>query len=184
MGPIFYKRAKQCHLKSLEIRKNVYGINHERVAQSYNNLGHIYYRLKEYSLALECYQKVFQIFNKIGNGADSYLAGAVYENIGSVFCDRNKGRDLEESLRYFFAAHKVYLKIFEDELHNYNFARLFCSIAIVCIQLGRRREAQQCLTAVLQIADNLGLPRKDAVLRRANKALKVLNSNKSMKKSC
>lgn len=175
MGQKFYDDAQMCHLKSLEIRKNVFGPYHERVAQAYNNVGHILYRKKDYPSALGYYQKVIAVYDKLSKGFNFYLVGATYENIGLVLYEQGKDA---ESLRYFFSAYETYYNIFQDDSHNYNFARLFCSIANACIHLGQRQKAEECLNSALIIAKNVNLPKDHSIYSKIERAFDILHSTK------
>ncbi len=178
MGQKFYDNAYICHFKSLEIRKNVFGLYHERVAQAYNNVGHILYRKKEYSSALDYYKKVIAVYEKMSKGFNFYLVGATYENIGLVFYEQGQNA---ESLRYFFAAYEIYYNIFRDDTRNYNFARLFCSIANACISLGLCDKAEECLNSALLIAGNINLSKEHSIYGKIEQSFGHLRINKGTK---
>jgi tetratricopeptide (TPR) repeat protein len=52
-------------IKCLDIRLNTLPENHPAIASTYNNLGVVYARKRNFSKALECYQKSLDISHKI-----------------------------------------------------------------------------------------------------------------------
>ena len=63
-----YTQAREYHERSLTIRKEIYGEDHEDVAASYNNLGNVYSNLGQYSQAKECYETSLAFFTKKDHG--------------------------------------------------------------------------------------------------------------------
>ena len=79
-----YSQAIEYHKKTLEIRKNVFGVKHPKSARSYNNIGHDYYRMGDYPQALQYYQKALEILKEVLGVEHPNTAGS-YVNIGVIY---------------------------------------------------------------------------------------------------
>ena len=105
MGIVYYNQGKhqkalECHLKSLHIRKSVYGETHPSVASSYNNIGLGYYNQGEYNKALDYYLKSTNIYNSVCAGGNHPDVALPYNNLGNLY--DNQGE--------YTKAHEYYLK--------------------------------------------------------------------------
>ena len=72
------------HNKALDIRENVFGIEHPDVATSYNSIGGVYAVQGDYPKALEHYSKALDILEKVFGNEHPNVALS-YRNIGYVF---------------------------------------------------------------------------------------------------
>ncbi|CAF4555589.1 unnamed protein product [Rotaria magnacalcarata] len=59
-----YSKALEYYEKSLKIREISLPPTHPDLAQSYNNIGGVYYNMGEYSKALPLLEKTLDIFRK------------------------------------------------------------------------------------------------------------------------
>ncbi|CAF4944957.1 unnamed protein product, partial [Rotaria sp. Silwood2] len=57
-----YSKALSSYERSLEIWKIALPPNHPDFAQSYNNIGNVYYNMGEYSKALSSYERSLEIW--------------------------------------------------------------------------------------------------------------------------
>ena len=80
-----YTQAREYHERSLTIRKEIYGEDHEDVAASYNNLGNVYSNLGQYSQAKECYETSLAFFTKKDHGGHHGHVAMGYNNLGNVY---------------------------------------------------------------------------------------------------
>ena len=60
-----YDKAMEYHLKALEIRETMLGMEHPDTATSYNNIGLVYHNQGDYPKALEYYTKALAIREKV-----------------------------------------------------------------------------------------------------------------------
>ncbi|MBR5493295.1 MAG: tetratricopeptide repeat protein [Alistipes sp.] len=111
MGSIYseqnkYDVASEYYKKSLDIRLEVYGENHEEVAVSYNNIGDLYQKKGKFSEALEYFEKALKILQNT-NGEQIYIA-ATYNNIATIYSDLDK---FAEAIEYYKIALDIRLRI-------------------------------------------------------------------------
>ena len=89
------EQAKDYHQRALEIRINVLGPNHLRVATSYNNLGSVFKAMAELEQAKDYHQRALEItINVLGRNHIKVVTsynnlGLVYQAMGEVEKARN-----------------------------------------------------------------------------------------------
>jgi tetratricopeptide (TPR) repeat protein len=57
-----YSKALSSHEKALEIKQKTLPPNHPDFATSYNNIGSVYYEMKQYPKALPFFERALEIF--------------------------------------------------------------------------------------------------------------------------
>ena len=98
-------QALEYYQKAYEIRKKIYGMEHNLVAGSLNNVGVIYDNLRLYNKALEHYTKALNIRRKLLGENHPSLATVVL-NMGVLF--DNKG-EYNNAIRYYEQALAIFL---------------------------------------------------------------------------
>ena len=81
-------------MRSLAIKKIIYGEEHSSVANSYFNLGNTYCRAKQYPLSEECYEKALNIYKTL-YGEEHAAVKRTFKELGFV---KRKQRELNQTL--------------------------------------------------------------------------------------
>ena len=76
-------KAIECHLKRLEIRKEIFGEKDDGVAVAYHDIGTNYLVTGEYEKAIECYLKCLEIRKSL-YGENNYKTREVERYINSI----------------------------------------------------------------------------------------------------
>ena len=95
-----YEEAKQIYLRLIPLSEEIYGLESEDTATSYNNIGGVYSYQGDYTQALGYYFKALPIYEHVLN-TDHPNTATLYNNIGCV-CSY-KG-DYSQALEYHFKA--------------------------------------------------------------------------------
>lgn len=106
-----YDRALEHFQKALDIYVKTFGVEHPKVAASYNNIGMVYGHMGNYKKALEYFQKSLTIALKVlGEGHPD--VAFCYNSIGVVCNDMG---DYEKALKYYQKAIAIWLKLYGAE---------------------------------------------------------------------
>ncbi|MBP5540266.1 MAG: tetratricopeptide repeat protein [Bacteroidales bacterium] len=144
----YYKDAEKICLHQISLAKEVYGEEHEEIANAFNNIAEIYRVLNNYSKALEFLFKALAIDEKILGKKHDNIA-AIYNNIGGVYWDQG---NYPLALLYFHKSLDVVLSLFgKDNLHT----------AITYNNIGTVYEAQHEYTMSLAYLQDALEIRKD-----------------------
>ena len=81
-----YSKAQPLYEKALQIRQKTLGLEHLNTAQSLNNLGVLYYHLKEYDKALPLFERALAIREKAA-GPEHPDTAATLNNLGLLYKD-------------------------------------------------------------------------------------------------
>ncbi len=90
-----YEEAKKFLLKSEEIQKKNYGIDHPSMAICYTNLAMVYGALREYEEATEMAMKSIELDEK-NFGPNHPSTTSSYENLGAILIDLEEYREAKE----------------------------------------------------------------------------------------
>ncbi len=165
-----YSDAKNLWIKTLGIRKNIYGSNHLKVSDSYNNLGGLYSLTGEYYKSLKLYQKALKIREEILPENDMKIASSLL-NTGRGFI---KTGNPDLALNCFLRS----LKIKKTNLNSFNpdLASLYTDLGAVYLTLGEYKKSITNYKNALRIKQhNLGEDNTETAGLYANLA-NVLNS--------
>lgn len=143
-----YDEAKAVCRRQISIAEGLFGLEHKETANSYNNLGSVYWQQGEYEKALECDLKALVIREKV-LGENHPVTAESYNNIGSVY---QKQGDYEEALYY----HKKALKIRKEVLgyQHPDTATSYSNIGEVRNEQGSYKEALEFHKKALVIRKN------------------------------
>mmetsp|Transcript_21186 Transcript_21186/g.58635 ORF Transcript_21186/g.58635 Transcript_21186/m.58635 type:complete len:839 (-) Transcript_21186:649-3165(-) len=86
------------YLKSLQIKREILGVNHLSVGKTLNNIGSVFYLKKEFVPALKAYENAHDIMSA-QLGADHLDVGTVLSNIGDVHSALRHRREALEFYR-------------------------------------------------------------------------------------
>ena len=115
-----YNEAERIYLLRMPIVENLYGIEQEETAVSYNNIGSVYRAKGDYAKALEYYGKSLKIREKVF-GKDHESTAVSYNNIGLVY--KAQG-DFTKALEYSRKALKIRKRVLgrehQDTATSYN----------------------------------------------------------------
>lgn len=187
---IWQEKPKESHdllEKNLMLAIDKLGNNDIETAQTYNNLATACWRLADYELALNQYQKSLAILNSLFGDEDIKVANS-YTNIGNVYADMG---NYEKSLELQIKALDILIKL--KGLDNIDLASLYNNIGLTYKDFGDLHKAleynNQGLTLRLKhLAENhpaisssynnlgniyFGLKRYDESIQMHQKALKI-----------
>ncbi len=142
-----YDEAKAICRRQISISEKLYGLKHEKTANSYNNLGSIYWQQDNYKKALEYDTKALKIRKEV-LGEEHPDTAESYNNIGSV-C--HKQYKFDEALKY----HQKALKIREEILgkEHPDTATSYSNIGEVYCEKGEYDEALEYHEKALKIRE-------------------------------
>ena len=105
-----YILAEDHMIKHIEGFKELNGENHIKLIEKYNELGNIYKIWKKYDKALEVYDRVLNLNERI-NGRESKNTADILENIGEIY--RLK-RNFEKALNNINESYKLKVQLFKN----------------------------------------------------------------------
>lgn len=115
-----YNDALVTSQQALALSKELYGIGHERTADTYNNLGKIYKNQGRYSLSMEYFMKALNIRKDV-KGERHRTTATSYNNIGALLNDQG---NYSQALEYYFKAlgtrESIFGKYHADTGSSYN----------------------------------------------------------------
>ena len=119
MGCIYIKQdnypaALAAHQKSLQVSRTLYSV-HPDLANSYNNIGEVYYFQNRGTKALEAFEKALQIHSVVYGEKPHPDIATIYSNIGAVY--RSQKRHAE-ALAAYNKALKMYLAVYRERPHS------------------------------------------------------------------
>ena len=132
-----YESSVSYHEEASKIYKAIYGKDHYKVAQTFDNLGNVYRHLGQYHEAKEYYEKAL-IIRKKTLGEEHANVAASYNNLGIVY--RHLGQ-YNEAKEYYEKALIIRKKIFGDE--HADVATSYNNLGIVYRSLGQYNEAKE-----------------------------------------
>jgi tetratricopeptide (TPR) repeat protein len=100
-----YSKALSYHEQAIEIRQKAPPPNHPGLAQSYNNIGWVYSKMREHSKALSYYQKALEIHQTTLPPKHPDFANS-YNNIGLQYLHMGKYSKTQETLYQFVTNRK------------------------------------------------------------------------------
>lgn len=103
-----YNKALDYQIKSLDIRKALFGETHHSVASSYNNIGRIYIHLGDYEKALDYLEQALKIRLSLF-GENHQAVAQSYSNIGMTYYHLE---DIDNATKYQERALKIRLSLF------------------------------------------------------------------------
>lgn len=95
-----YSDALTTSQRALALSKELYGIGHERTADTYNNIGRVYKNQGKCSLSMKYFRKALKIRKDV-LGEEHYTTATSYNNIGALLNDQG---DYPQALEYYFKA--------------------------------------------------------------------------------
>ena len=101
-----YYDSIEIYIRHIKYAEEVYGIEHRRIATSYNNLGEIYRETGDYSLAREYFTKALSVVEKNDDLSHPVVA-RIYNNIGLSFYEQG---DYFEAQKYYKMAIDIHVK--------------------------------------------------------------------------
>ena len=138
------KKSLESLLKSLELLKKI-GTHTNMLAQSYNNVGYLYYLLKDYQKALGYHQEALKL--RIENFGEIHVDIAQsYDNIGLALFGMGR---YDEALHSHQQALQVRQKVTTEELPTWAWSYL--GIGDVCMVKGRYDEAIENYTKAYNV---------------------------------
>ena len=145
-----------CELKSalfylqeaLNIRRNVYGENHVKVADSYNNLGVVCNSIGQHNQAKEFHERALVIrTNFYGEKDDRIDIAGSYSNLGAVYHAIGKYNQAKE---FFEKALIIYRRLYGDE--HCSVAVTYNALGVVCNTIGQHSQGKEFLENALLIS--------------------------------
>jgi tetratricopeptide (TPR) repeat protein len=97
------KTALEFYDKTSKIELNILPSNHPSIAMTFNNIGQLYFEMKDYSKALENFLKAFPIMLSTLPNNHPQLA-QLYANIGSAYSKQN---EISKSIKYLLEAEQI-----------------------------------------------------------------------------
>jgi tetratricopeptide (TPR) repeat protein len=120
VGGINYDEELKWRLRCVELSEKIYGKEHSKTIDSYNNTGGAYYNKGNHNKALEYYNKTVEVCEKV-LGKDHRNMATYYNNIGLVY---DKKGNYNKALEYYLKALEIDERIYEknhsiiDVLYN------------------------------------------------------------------
>ena len=96
----YYEEAKQVYLRQIPLSEEIYGLESEETAMSYNEIGLVYDNQGNYSQALKYYFKGLSIDEGV-LGTNYLCTARDYNNIGGVYDSQG---NYSQALNYYFKA--------------------------------------------------------------------------------
>ncbi len=145
------ERAKECFLKTLEIRKNLYKDNHPLKVQAYNLVGNAYRTSKDFDRALKYLKKALDMNSRLDIG-DNQFQIVAHLSLGLVHYDM---KEFDEALDQLNIALKI-----QRELTTDNIKALFIiyrAIGETCLSLKEPKpeRAKECFLEILKLTEKL-----------------------------
>ena len=137
--------AMECHNKSIEIWRELFGRQSFEVTVGYNNLATVYYKKDDYNTALDYFQQSLEIRKNL-LGAYSLPVAACYNNLGATYDALN---DYEQALKCYMKSLTI-----RDSLQEPNHpdkAVTYSNIGYALTAMGRHAEARASLRKALDI---------------------------------
>jgi len=143
-----YIKAINCYKKAIEIDSIIFGYNHEYVALSFINIGHVQNRLGNYDEAINHFLKALEIYEALDPIPQKELA-ETYNHIGATFTEVN---DHNKAIEYYKGALGIlqYNHIKDDKL----IANLYNNLGISNYKIGNLVSAEQYFNQSLRITDS------------------------------
>ena len=101
-----YYDSIEVYIRHIKYAEDVYGMEHRRIATSYNNLGEIYRETGDYSLARDYFAKALRVVEK-NDGLNHPVVARIYNNIGLSFYEQG---DCNEARKYYNLAIDIHIK--------------------------------------------------------------------------
>ena len=101
-----YYDSIDVYTRHIRFAEDVYGMEHRRIATSYNNLGEIYRKIGDHSKARDCFSKALRVIEK-NDGLNHPESAKIYNNFGLTFFEQG---DCIEAQRYYKMAVDVHVK--------------------------------------------------------------------------
>lgn len=102
-----YDEALEESLKALNIARKLYAKNDSSIIVFYYTTGNIYQKLEKNDKAIEYFNKVININNKIKSNKDLELIANVYGNLGAAHQTK---KDYDKALKFYKKAYNIYTK--------------------------------------------------------------------------
>jgi len=120
--------------KSIEINRKIFGTDdHSDIANSFNNIGSVYYSQGRHEKSLENTKKSLEIYRKIfGTDEHSYIASTL-NNIANIYKDLGRH---EEALENYSKSFEINRKIFGTDEHS-SIAQTLNNIGLIYFNQGR-----------------------------------------------
>ena len=144
-----YKEAELVYLWLISLCEKLYGKEHADTAQSYNNIGVIYYNQGNYAKALEYHEKALDIRERV-LGPNHPDTAQSYNNIGLVYY--NQG-DYAKALEYYGKALDIYERVLGTD--HPDTAAAYCNIALVYHGQGDYTKALEYHRKALDISERV-----------------------------
>jgi tetratricopeptide (TPR) repeat protein len=106
-----YAKGIEYMEKALEMHRELFGEESERVASNYCDIGYGYFGLNKYDEAYECFKKAAAIQEAVF-GEKHRETATTYNNIGSYF---QKMKDFDKAIEWFSKALAITIEISSDE---------------------------------------------------------------------
>ena len=110
-----YYDSIEVYIRHIKYAEDVYGMEHRRIATSYNNLGEIYRETSDYSLARDYFEKALRVVEK-NDGLNHPVVARIYNNIGLSFYEQG---DCNEARKYYKLAIDIHVKEKGKDNHIY-----------------------------------------------------------------
>eukprot|EP00761_Pharyngomonas_kirbyi_P010783 gb/GECH01010806.1/.p1 GENE.gb/GECH01010806.1/~~gb/GECH01010806.1/.p1 ORF type:complete len:1156 (+),score=296.64 gb/GECH01010806.1/:1-3468(+) len=109
-----FNQSIQFLIQGLKIREEILESNHPDTANSYNNVGRVYYKQEEYDKSLEYLKKGLKIRKKMF-GLKHPETAESYDNIGRVYFRQKK---YDEALEYYETCLKIREALFRSDHYS------------------------------------------------------------------
>ncbi|MBD2302821.1 CHAT domain-containing tetratricopeptide repeat protein [Nostoc sp. FACHB-190] len=144
-----YSKAKPLYLQTLNIRKNLFSLEHPDVAQSLNNLAALYHAQGNYIEAVKLFLEALNVW-KVCYGEEDVEIATTLNNLAEIY--REQG--------LYFKAEQVHLEalamrknLFGDE--HPDIAQSLTNLAAIYILIGRYTDAEQMQLEALAMKTRL-----------------------------
>jgi tetratricopeptide (TPR) repeat protein len=155
-----YDNALKYAKSALEMRRSIYGNVHSDVAQSYNNLGSIYYYIEQIDSALFYMKKAEEIWQQTNNKKDLAI---ISNNIGNI---SNKIKNYEDGRIYFEKALNLFKEIYDPG--NSVFGTIYHHLGESYIGLEQYEKALEALETAYEIrCATLGEDNQNSLLTKS-----------------
>gem|GEM_PF-154166 len=144
-----FANAEPLFRRALAIREKVFGIEHESVASSLNNLAGLYYNLGTYAEAESTWSRALTIMENAFGNEDMRVA-TVLNNLAELY--KKQGRYVQAEPLYHQSL-AIYQNTLGDE--HQRVAVSFNNLAALYLQQGKYAEAEPLLKRALDIKEKL-----------------------------